>query len=159
MAGRVERIEHGGKVVAVDPLHMPTEGGPLLDDGLEAHHAMRVPVRLLIVEVHQGNQIAQPMVGSTHRSFPRGTLVEFAVGHRVVDERGVVLMAKRERDANRYRQALAQGPTGHLHARCVRRHARHRQPAVVAAIGLQFLLREDAGLKQRRVQGNCVVPV
>jgi hypothetical protein len=56
-------------------------------------------------------------------------------------------------------QALSQRAAGDLHTGRVGRHAGHRQAAVVAAVGFQFLLRHDAGLDQRRIEGDRVMTV
>ena len=90
---------------------------------------------------------------------PRSSPRQLAVGHRVVDEGRRSLLLQAERHADGDRQALAERAAGHLHARRVGRHARHRQAAVVAAVGLELVLRNDAGLDQRRVERDRVVAV
>jgi hypothetical protein len=159
LACGVEGLQHGGQVVAVDPLHMPAEGGPLVGERLETQHLAGGAVRLLVVDIDEADEVAQPLVGGGHGRLPSGTFVELAVGHRVVDEGRVALVAKPQSHAHRDRQALAQRAAGHLHARRVGRHAGHGQTAVVAAVGLQLALGDDAGFDQRRIESDRVVPV
>ena len=54
-------------------------------------------------------------------------------------------------------EAVAERAAGDLHARRVGGHARHRQAAVVGAVGLELVLGQDAGLDQRRVERDGVV--
>ena len=155
----VEGVEHRGQVVAVDALHVPAEGGPLVGQRLEAEHLARRAVGLLVVDVDQADQVVEPVVRGAHRRLPGRALVELAVGHRVVDEGRVLLLLQPQRHADADRQALAERAAGDLHARRVGGHARHRQAAVVAAVGLELALGNDAGLDQRRVVRDRIVAV
>ena len=94
-ARRVEGGHHGGQVVAVDALHVPAEGGPLVGQRLEAQHLARGAVGLLVVDVDQADQVGEAVVGGAHRGLPGRAFVELAVGHRVVDEGRVALVPQR----------------------------------------------------------------
>ena len=54
-------------------------------------------------------------------------------------------------------EAVAERAAGDLHARRVGGHARHRQAAVVGAVALELVLRDDPGFDQRRVERDGVV--
>jgi hypothetical protein len=64
---------------------MPAEGGPFVGQRLEAQPCRRA-VGLLVVDVDQADQVAQPVVGGGQRGLPGRALVQLAVGHGVVDE-------------------------------------------------------------------------
>ena len=54
-------------------------------------------------------------------------------------------------------EAVAERSAGDLHARRVGGHARHRQAAVVGAVALELVLRDDPRLDQGRVERDGVV--
>ncbi len=155
----IEGLQHSSDVIAIDALHMPAERGPLVGQRLEAEHLAGRAVSLLVVDIDQADQVGEAVVRRAHRRFPRRALIELAVAHRVIDERRVVFVAQGKRDADSYRQPLAERAAGDFHARRVADHARHRQAAVVAAVSVELTLGEDAGLDQRCVVRDRVVAV
>ena len=126
---------------------------------LEGHHLGRGAVGLLVVDVDDGDQVVELPVGRRHDRLPDRALVELAVGEQHVDAVRRALALQSERHADADRQAEAERAARHLHARRVGGHARHRQPAAVAAVGLELVLGQDAGLEQRRVERDGVVAV
>ncbi len=70
------------------------------------------------------------------------------------------LALQAERHADGDREAVAERAADDLdRPACRSSHARHRQPAVVTAVGLEFALGDDAGLDQRGVERNGVMAV
>ncbi len=159
MACVVEGGHDGGEIIAVDALRGPAEGFHLRHQRLEGHHAVARAVGLLVVDIDDGDQVVELVVGGAHQRLPHGALVELAVGEQGVDEGGRGLALQAQRVAHGDGQALAERAAAHLHARRVAAHARHRQAAVVAAVGFEFALGNDAGLDQRRIQRDGVVAV
>ena len=52
---------------------------------------------------------------------------------------------------------MSERAAGDLHAGRIGRHAGHRQTAVVAAVGLELVSRDDPGLDQRGIERDRVV--
>ena len=92
-------------------------------------------------------------------SFQWLAVVQLAVGKQRVDERFGAFALEPEAAPDRDGQALAQRTARHLHAGRVAGHAGHRQPAVVATVGFDFLRGNDARLDQRAVERDGEVPV
>ena len=159
VARAVEGVTHRLDVVAVQALHVPAERGPLVGERLEAHHLVGMRVGLLVVQVHQHDEVGKAVVARGQCGFPRRTFVELAVGHAVVDEGGVALLAKPERHPHGDGEPLAERSARHLHPRRVARHARHGQAAIVGAIGLELFLGEDARIDEGGVERDRVVAV
>ena len=153
----VEGVDERGDVVAVDPQRLPPERLPFVGDRFGAQDAFGGAVGLQGVDVDDGGQVVQVVVGGLQRCLPGGALVELAVGQQVEHPGRVALVAQPERHPGGHRQAVPQRAAGDLHTRGVGRHARHRQPGLVGAVGLQLLDRDGPGLGQRRVQGDGVV--
>ena len=153
----VEGVDQRCDVVAVDPQRLPAERLPLVGDRLGAQDALGGAVGLQGVDVDDRGHVVQAVVGGLQRGLPRRALVELTVGEQVVHPGRVALVAQPQRHPGRDRQAVPERAAGDLHARGVGRHARHRQPGLVRAVGLQLLDRDDPGLGQRRVQRDGVV--
>ena len=92
----------------------------------------------MVVDVDEADQVVELPVARRHRRLPGRALVQLAVGHEVVDEGGRSPCASGPGTCRRRCQAEAERAAGDLHARRVGGHARHRQAAVVAAVGLQL---------------------
>ena len=115
-------------------------------------------VGLLVVDVDDGDQVVELPVGGRHDRLPDRALIELAVGEEHVDAVGRALRQP-ERHADADREAEAERAARHLHAGRIGRHARHRQPAAVAAIGLELVLGQDARFEQCCVERDGVVAV
>ena len=157
LAQRVERGDERGDVVAVDAQGVPAERAPLVGDGLGAQHARGGAVGLQRVDVDDRGEVVQAVVGGLQRGLPGRALVELAVGEQVVDAGRVALVAQPERHPGGDGEAVAERAAGDLHARRVGRHAGHRQPGAVGAVGRELLDRDRPGLGQRGVERDGVV--
>ncbi len=157
IARRIQCRHNRVQVVAVDPLTMPAECLPLRFQRLGTEHLRGMAIGLLVVEIHQTDQVTQLVMSGGHRRFPRRSLAKFTVRHQVVDEGIRPFAFQAQSHANGNTQPVTQRATRDLHARCVGRHAGHWHPAVVHAVGVEFVFREDTGLHQRRVERDGVM--
>ena len=111
----------------------------------------------MVVDVDDGDQIVEPVAAGRHGRFPGRALVQLAVGQEVVDERLRLLALERQAHAHGDAEPVAERAAGDFHAGRVGGHARHRQAAVVGAVGLHLVLGDDAGLDQGGVERDGVV--
>ena len=136
---------------------MPAERREPVLQRLEAGHLGRWTVGLLVVDVDDADQVIELVVARRPGALPDRALAQLAVREQAVDEGVRLLALQPQAEPDSERQPVAERAAGDLHARRVGRHAGHGQAAVVGAIGLHFVLGNDAGLDQRRVERDGVV--
>jgi hypothetical protein len=100
MASAVEGLADGVDVVAVDALGEPAESLELLIHRLRGQHAARRTVRLLIVEIDNGDEVVEPVMTSRHGRLPGRALAQLAVRQEIVDEAPGPLPLQAERHAD-----------------------------------------------------------
>ena len=152
---RLERVDDGRDVVAVDLLRLPAEGAPLLAHRLHVEDDRAVG--LDAVAVDEGDEIVELEMGAGHRRLPGRSLLHLAVGQLDEDPRRRAVEPEAERLADALAEAVAERAADDLDAR--RRVERaHLEAAAVGAIGGQLRDGQDPGLGQRRPERDRVVP-
>ena len=126
---------------------------------LKAKDFARIAVRLLFVHINDIYQVRQAVVGRRHRRFPGRPFVQLPIRHGVINPGCAALLPQAERHPDGNGEPLPQRAAGHLHPRRIGCHTRHRQTAVVGAVGLQLLLRDNFRFQQRRIIGDGVMAV
>ena len=140
----------GYDIVAVHHVHVPAEGTPAVFHGRERQDVLRVTERLLPVQVDDGDQVRQPVVGREHHRLPEGALVALGIADERESPPPRPLQLGRQRGAGRDRQPLPE------------RAGREVDPSqgafgvdaeqrFVGAVGVELLLGQPAPQEQRRV--------
>ena len=160
LALHLGRLGKGGAqvviVMAVHPDGVPAEGGELVIQGIGGHDVGGAAVDLEAVDVDDGAQVVQLVLGGGHEGLPNLALLNLAVPHQGVHPVVPAVHLPRQGHAHGGGDALAQGAGGHVHPGDVHlRVAGHG--TVNAAEHLQFLLREEAPEGQIGVEGGGAV--
>src|SRR3712207_4832182 len=148
---RVDRRDEPGDVVAVDLAHVPPEGPEALADVTEVEHIARVAERLLAVDVDEGDEVREAVMGGEHRGLPYRALVELRVGEDHEDAAPRALHASGQRGSGADREAPGQWSRRESEALddvLTMRAAR----GPVAAERLERRGVDPSGLGQRRVE-------
>ena len=136
---------------------MPAEGREFGVHGFGGQHLAGRAVRLLIVEIHKIDEIAEPVMGRAHGGLPSGTFAQLAIRHQVDDEPVGILALEAKSHAHRNAKPMAERSAGDFHARRIGGHAGHGQARPIAAVGLQLVFRNDARLDERCVKRNRIM--
>ena len=157
VARGVERLHEGVDVVAVHALDVPAERLEACPSGSKPVTSGDGPSACWLLTSTMPIRLSSFQMARRPGAFPDRALAEFAVGEQAIDEGVRLLALQPEAEADGERQPVPERAAGDLHARRVGRHAGHGQPAVVGAVALEFVLGNDAGLDQRRVERDGVV--
>ena len=93
----VDDGEGGSKrvdVVPVDLVHVPAEGAPPLAERIEVEHVPCMAESLLSVDVDDGDEIRQPVMGGEHHRLPDRALVALGVAEQHVAPGGRIPAAE-----------------------------------------------------------------
>jgi hypothetical protein len=139
-------------------LRVPAKGLPLLGNRLDGHDVFDEAVGLGVVVIDEGDQVVQLVVRGGHCGFPRGALLQLAVGEEVEHVEAASLpQPGAQGHADGDRKALPKRAAGHLNAGHVPLGG-HAEVALVGAVGGELLLGEDAQRRERGVEDDGVVP-
>src|SRR3989449_4633085 len=102
--GFLDRGEDLAEVVSIDCQDMPVERLPFLRERLEGHDVLRSTLLLDSVPADERRQVVEAVLRRGHRGLPRLPDVLLAVAEDAVHPPGLVIHARREREADRERE-------------------------------------------------------
>ena len=95
---------------------IPVKGLKLFVQRLGRHHVSRLAVNLKAVDIHHRTEVVQMIFGGSHSSFPDLTFLDLTVSQNGIDPVILPVHLPRQRHPYSGRDALPQGPGGHIHA-------------------------------------------
>ena len=152
-------LREGRDVVAVHRLHMPAERPPLFVERVEAVDLFDVPVKLHLVVVGEGDQVAEPAAARQHGGLPDLPLLALPVADDRIDADGAAVQLSRHRHAHGGREPLPEAARRHIDARRAVHIAVAREVGVRTVEGVQPVEPEIAPERQRRVERRAAVPL
>ena len=138
--------------------NLPTEGGERARRVGDREHVGGVSKRLLTVEIHDRDQIAQTVMPCELSSLPDRTLVQLGVAKDDDCARAASLHPRRDRGAGTDREALPEGPGSEIDSGNARFRV-HPQARTGPTEGIQIRLVEPSREHERREQCERRVPL
>src|SRR3990172_4209057 len=148
----LQRLDDLVLVVAVDLLHLPAEGAPLIGERLLAHDVDDEAVVLDAVAVDDRREVGEAVVRRRHRRLPALALIQLAVAEEAVDAVVAPVEPRRQALADRGGKPLAERAARHLDAGDGPGLAVALQAAVQLAERKQLLEGEVAALGEEGVE-------
>ena len=153
----IERVEDPFHVVAVDLDHVPPEGLPLLDHGIDVQdvHDLVGLLDLVLVEDHA--QVRQAVLAAEHGGLPQLSGLGLAVADHAVDPPVGAVEPPGDGHAHGHRQALPERPRGRLDAGAPDAVGVALQGRAELPEGPQLVVREEPPLRERGVDDRDAV--
>jgi hypothetical protein len=112
LLGLIKGVENLVEVVPIDGEDRPAEGGEAPGIGVQIVLEHRVLALSEPIDVHDGDEVVQPVIGGEGGGFPHGAFGGLAVAHQAVDPCRIAFPFQSQRHARRDRQPLPQRAGG-----------------------------------------------
>ena len=148
-----------GQVVAVDLVHVPAEGAPLVGQRFHADHVVDPAVELIAVAIDDGDQVGQPVMRGEQRRFPDLPFLHLAVAQHDEDAEIALAQARADRHAGAVGQRVADGAGAEVHAGHLAHVGMVAQRAAQAGVVIQPCARKEILVGQHREQADGDMPL
>ena len=152
--GLCECSLNGFEIMAVDLDDVGTKGGELLIQRLGGHNIAGAAVDLQAVDVHDGAEVIELILGSGHEGFPNLTFGHFAVAQDGIDAVILVLYLTGQSHADSNGDALTQRTGGHIDTVDMLHFHVTGHMAINAAEHLEFFDREEATQRENGIDSG-----
>ena len=138
--------------MAVDLVHLPAEGLPLVAQRFHADHVVDLAVELVAVAVDDGDQARQLVVRGEQRRFPHLPFLHLAIAQHHEHVEVSLAHAAAQGHAGAVGERVADGAGTEIDARHLGHVGVVAQRAAQAGVAVQQFMRDEAMVDQHREQ-------